>query len=235
MAEFPALPLFTDAYIADTAHLTNEEHGVYLRLLMFAWRTKTCSLPDDDARLALMVGVTKGKWAKIKPQIMSFWDMSDDGWKQKKLSSQRDFVEKNREQKRIAGKASARAKSLQSLDVSATAEPTAEPTARQQPIPIPITTHKNYTKRFDEFWALYPKKAGKKVAERSYTTALKSVDHSQLMDGLRQYVTFRKVKEGYILNPATWLNGGHWEDEEEPKPSGANGTPSKAEMYRSMK
>lgn len=32
MAEFPALPLWTDAYIGDTAHLTNEEHGVYLRL-----------------------------------------------------------------------------------------------------------------------------------------------------------------------------------------------------------
>ena len=142
MAEFPALPLFTDAYIADTAHLTNEEHGVYLRLLMFAWRTSSCALPNDDARLALMVGVTKGKWAKLKPTIMAFWKLSDDEWTQKKLSSQRDFVSKQREQKRLAGEASAKARALKSLDTSSTAVGQPLPTAPQQPIPItkPITT-----------------------------------------------------------------------------------------------
>ena len=147
MAEFPALPLFTDAYIADTAHLTNEEHGVYLRLLMFAWRTEACSLPDNDARLALMVGVTKGKWNKLKPTIMSFWRLSNGEWTQKKLTKQRDFVSKQREQKRIAGNASAKARALKSLDTDATAVEPPLPTAPQQPKPItkPITTDKKDT------------------------------------------------------------------------------------------
>jgi len=65
MAEFPALPLWTDAYIADTQHLTNEEHGVYLRLLMFAWRSPDNSLPDDPMRLATMVGMTMFKWRRV--------------------------------------------------------------------------------------------------------------------------------------------------------------------------
>ena len=42
MATFPALPLWTDAYLSDTDHLTFEEHGVYLRLLMMIWRNPEC-------------------------------------------------------------------------------------------------------------------------------------------------------------------------------------------------
>jgi len=58
MAKYPSMPLFPDAWIADTQHLTNEEQGVYFRLVMFAWRTPSCALPDDDRRLA------KKTWSK---------------------------------------------------------------------------------------------------------------------------------------------------------------------------
>jgi len=59
MAKYPSMPLFPDAWIADTQHLTNEEQGVYFRLVMFAWRTPSCALPDDDRRLAMMVSLTQ--------------------------------------------------------------------------------------------------------------------------------------------------------------------------------
>jgi hypothetical protein len=36
MSEFPCLPLFTDAFIADTGHLGAIETGAYLMLLMVA-------------------------------------------------------------------------------------------------------------------------------------------------------------------------------------------------------
>ncbi len=80
MADFPALPLWTDAYIADTTHLTNEEHGVYLRLLMFAWRSPGCSLPDDDHRIAIMVGVTPKKWQSLRPVIEPMWLVREGKW-----------------------------------------------------------------------------------------------------------------------------------------------------------
>ena len=48
MAEFPALPLWTDAYLADTGHLTFEEHGLYLNLLVLMWRLPECQIPNDD-------------------------------------------------------------------------------------------------------------------------------------------------------------------------------------------
>lgn len=110
MAEFPSLPLFTDAYIADTQHLTNEEHGVYLRLLMFAWRSPDCALPEDDRRLAIMVGVTAKKWASLKVAVMAFWTLTDAGWQQSRLVHERERVAAIVAQRSEAGTASATAR-----------------------------------------------------------------------------------------------------------------------------
>lgn len=69
-----AMPLFGDAYLADTMHLTNEEHGVYLKMLIVAWRQPSCSLPDDDGVLARIAGVGIKKWrSALRPVMMEFW------------------------------------------------------------------------------------------------------------------------------------------------------------------
>lgn len=47
MAEFPALPLFTDAIIADCSHLSDQEFGLYVRLLILIWRATDCKIPND--------------------------------------------------------------------------------------------------------------------------------------------------------------------------------------------
>lgn len=101
----PAIPLFGDAYLADTRHLSLEEHGAYLQLLMIAWRSPNCALPDDDARLARMLGVTGKKWATLRPSVMAFWTLTVDGWEQKRLSKERRFVAKKSEHNRDAANA----------------------------------------------------------------------------------------------------------------------------------
>lgn len=91
MADFPCLPLWTDAYLADTGHLTAEEHGSYLLLLMEAWRSADCSLPDDDTLLARHAKLTPAKWKASKPIIMAFWrlDKRRRRWTQKRLKKER--------------------------------------------------------------------------------------------------------------------------------------------------
>lgn len=215
MAQFPALPLWTDAYIADTQHLTNEEHGVYLRLLMFAWRTPDCSLPDDDRRLALMVGVTPKKWASLKAAVMVFWSLENGRWMQKRLTAEREFVERSRKQKSAAGIASSEAKALKKRDATSTAvaEPlvTATSTERQQPIPIPIynnilseTGSDNaagkkrkiaYPEAFESFWSAYPKtlNMSKKEAFDSWKK-LTAEEREQCIRAVPGYVAFLKSK-----------------------------------------
>lgn len=89
-----ALPIFGDAYLADTHHLTLEEHGAYFKLLLLAWRSPGCSLPDDDQRLARMLAIGPAKWAKLKPCVMAFWMLSDGAWTQKRLSKERAWTDK---------------------------------------------------------------------------------------------------------------------------------------------
>jgi uncharacterized protein YdaU (DUF1376 family) len=56
VADYPALPLWTDAYLADTGHLSDAEHGLYLRFLMLMWRSPGCRVPDDPQWLARKLG-----------------------------------------------------------------------------------------------------------------------------------------------------------------------------------
>jgi uncharacterized protein YdaU (DUF1376 family) len=96
MAEFPALTLWTDSYLADTRTLTTLEHGAYLLLLMEAWRRPHCDLPDDDAILAKLAGLSTAEWAKIKTTILAYWKL--DGrrktFTQKRLLKERDAARK---------------------------------------------------------------------------------------------------------------------------------------------
>lgn len=132
MADFPALPLWTDAYLADTRHLSTVEHGAYLLLLMEAWRRASCSLPDDDRVLSRLAGMSAGEWANIKPVVMAFWHFSRGEWVQKRLKKERTFVSEKREKQR--NNALSRWNKTKSDDAAAI------PNAYQKDAPTPTPT-----------------------------------------------------------------------------------------------
>jgi uncharacterized protein YdaU (DUF1376 family) len=107
MAKFPAMPLWTDAYLADTRDLTTTEHGAYLLLLMCAWRSPDCALPNDDATLRRYAGNPKN-WCGIWARINKFWYLEGGLLRQKRLSKERDWVT----QKSLAAATNANAKWL---------------------------------------------------------------------------------------------------------------------------
>jgi uncharacterized protein YdaU (DUF1376 family) len=108
MAEYAALPLFTDAYLADTRHLTTLQHGAYLLMLMTAWRSSDCALPLDDVYLARICGMDKRTWAANKDTLLAFWKIGSDAKiRQGRLEDERNYVEQKRNKNSEAGKASA--------------------------------------------------------------------------------------------------------------------------------
>lgn len=87
----PYMPFWVEDYERDTRHLTTEEHGAYLLLLMEAWKSATNSLPDDDDMLSRLAGVSTDKWASMKRIVMAFWhlDGRSKRWVQKRLKKER--------------------------------------------------------------------------------------------------------------------------------------------------
>jgi uncharacterized protein YdaU (DUF1376 family) len=106
------MPYFGDAYMADTRHLTLEEHGAYHLLLLIAWRSPDCTLPDDDKRIAQMLGITPKKWAALKPSVMAFWTLTKAGWEQKRLTKERRWVEEKSRKNHDAAEARWNAKAI---------------------------------------------------------------------------------------------------------------------------
>ena len=90
-----------------------------------------------------------------------------------------------------------------------------EPKDPQGVLEVPVPT---ITDDFAEWYAGYPRKVGKKDAEKAYKRARKSgATREALLDGLarskRSWEREGRAKDKYPY-PSTWLNQGRWEDEE---------------------
>lgn len=136
MAEFPSMPLWTDAYLGDTTHLTTIEHGAYLLLLITAWRTREKRLPDDDRLLARYARMTPSQWKRIRPIIAAFFTIKDGWWIQSRLTDEANAVKQYRKKQSQAGIASAlKRKGRHSTTVESGCDQVATPTPTPTPIP----------------------------------------------------------------------------------------------------
>jgi uncharacterized protein YdaU (DUF1376 family) len=70
-------PFFINDYRRDTYHLTLEEDGAYRRLIDEYMVTRA-ALPNDDAALARIVGITKTEWDRLAPVVRRFFRMRND-------------------------------------------------------------------------------------------------------------------------------------------------------------
>jgi Helix-turn-helix domain len=68
---------------------------------------------------------------------------------------------------------------------------------------------------FDQFWAAYPRRVAKDAARRAFDAAITRGAHADaLIGGAKRYAVERKGEPPkWTKHPATWLNGGCWEDE----------------------
>ena len=103
MSKAPYMKFWVADYIGDTHFLTLQEHGAYLRLLIEAWSTPSCSLPDDPAWIRRRLGITAEEFNEyVKPVIAEFWTKEDHRIYQKRQREEFEDMVMKSESARMA-------------------------------------------------------------------------------------------------------------------------------------
>jgi len=69
-------PLYIGDYLADTAHLSTEQSGAYLHLLMHSW--KSGPLPSDSDVLRRITRLSEDAWSIAWPMLSGFFKQTNE-------------------------------------------------------------------------------------------------------------------------------------------------------------
>jgi len=108
------MQLYVADYLGDTRHLTTEQHGAYLLLLMSMWRADG-RLPNDDKKLARITGCTPSRWGRIKADVLAFFDVEGDDLTHGRVMLELEKANEKAIQRAEAGRRGGRAKARKSL------------------------------------------------------------------------------------------------------------------------
>lgn len=97
------MPLYVGDYLRDTMHLTTEQHGAYLLLIMAAW-TGSGTLLDDDDFLASTAKLSKSVWKKSRKVYEAFFEINNGVWTHKRIGTELEKARRTTEAKSIAGR-----------------------------------------------------------------------------------------------------------------------------------
>ncbi|MCV0420094.1 MAG: DUF1376 domain-containing protein [Microbacterium sp.] len=115
MAALPYMQLYVSDYLADTAHLTTEEHGAYLLLLFNYWQTGK-SLRKD--RLAFVARTSNERWISVEETLKEFFHDDGKNWVHFRVEADLAAVNAKSKTNSDAGKASARARAAKKAEAA---------------------------------------------------------------------------------------------------------------------
>ncbi|MEE3504865.1 DUF1376 domain-containing protein [Pseudomonas sp. 10C3] len=232
MAALPYMQLYVADYLADTSHLTAEEHGAYLLILFSYWQT---GKPVRIDRLSTVARIPNDRWPSVAETLSEFFHVTETHWIQFRVESDLESVNSKVVTASNAGKASAKAKALKkqqelndrsnSVDdplqrngnhIDTDTDTDTDTDKNKTPLP-PEGDGQETEGLFASFWKLYPRKQDKAKAQKAWARLKVTDDLFNLIaKGLSaQAVSADWLKEGgkYVPMPTTWINGKRWEDE----------------------
>ncbi|KQW79730.1 YdaU family protein [Brevundimonas sp. Root1279] len=107
----PFMQLYVADYLGDTRHLTTEQHGAYLLLLMTMWRSDG-RLPNDPKKLARIAGCSPSRWAKIADEVLEFFTVEGAELTNHRLTIELEKSSEKSIKRAVSGSRGGKAKAL---------------------------------------------------------------------------------------------------------------------------
>ncbi len=107
MAALPYMQFYVADYLADTMHLTSEEHGAYLLLMFNYWQT---GKPIPKKRLQKIARVPNDRWTDVEDTLSEFFTDNGEEWVHDRIEADLAATREAQQQRAAAGKASAEAR-----------------------------------------------------------------------------------------------------------------------------
>ncbi|WP_051916875.1 DUF1376 domain-containing protein [Serratia sp. Ag1] len=104
MAVLPYMQFYVADYLADTMHLSTEEHGAYLLLIFNYWQT---GKPLPKNRLAGIARLSNDRWTDVERSLNEFFIDDGNTWTHQRIERDLLSVKGAQSQRSEAGKKSA--------------------------------------------------------------------------------------------------------------------------------
>lgn len=104
MAALPYMQFYVADYLADTMHLSTEEHGAYLLLIFNYWQT---GKPLPKNRLAGIARLSNDRWTDVERSLNEFFIDDGKAWVHQRIERDLLSVKGAQSQRSEAGKKSA--------------------------------------------------------------------------------------------------------------------------------
>jgi uncharacterized protein YdaU (DUF1376 family) len=234
----PWMPLYVADYLADTGHLSTVEHGAYALLIMHYWQNS--GLPPEDARLARITRLTLREWLAIRDVIAALFR---EGWRHKRIDAElaraRETIDKRSAAGRVAASAryahrsagASQSDAIGMRDACETELPRARASQSQPQSPSRSTNENKYPSDFERWWAVYPRKVGKRTALRAFEQVLEggTTTLAALVSAAERYAAERAGENPtFTKHPDAWLKEERWTDE----PAHPDGTPVHPDLLK---
>ena len=208
MTSLPYMQLYVSDYLADTAHLTAQQHGAYMLLLMNYWQ-RGKALDNSNERLSHVARLSLEEWAEAKPTLEEFFIVEGNLWTHARVEDDLEKIREKSAKASFAGRRSVVARGLneRSTDVEQSLNHKEEDKEEEE--------YKDINKKelFVSFWNVYPIKVGKGAAIKAFEKAIRTTDADIIIKGAQRYKLDPNRVPGYTAHAATWLNAQRWLDD----------------------
>jgi uncharacterized protein YdaU (DUF1376 family) len=175
------MPLWTDAYLGDTRHLSTVQHGAYLLILMSMWRNGG-DLPNDEKRIARIAGLPMDRWRKISDAVMELFEIEGELITQKRLRLELKKSLGVSEKRATASAAGVRAKALKNKKVglpngSSDGSPEDQPKSNQSSTLLNTNTNTNTLNKINPYPTDIPP-----LENGEAETVVEGIDETDQMD-----------------------------------------------------